>query len=52
LRKKRVTHDLPIQLGFFVYSYAKLKMLEFYYDVVDRFVDRSDFCLLEMDTGN
>ena len=26
-------------------------MLEFYYDVVDRYIDRTDFCLLEMDTG-
>ena len=44
-------HDLPLQLGYFVYQYAKLKMLSFYYDVVDRFVDRRHFSLLEMDTG-
>ena len=49
---KKIKYDLPIQLGFFVYSYAKLAMLRFYYDVVDKFVDRSRFCLLEMDTGN
>eukprot|EP00116_Pleurobrachia_bachei_P017967 sb/3478229/ len=33
--------DCAIQLGFFVYSHAKLKMLEFYYDVVDRFIDQN-----------
>jgi hypothetical protein len=51
LTKKSIKHDLPIQLGYFVYQYAKLRMLSFYYDIIDRFVDRSDFCLLEMDTG-
>jgi hypothetical protein len=48
---KKIKYDLPLQLGFFVYQYAKLKMLSFYYDVVDKFVDRRKFCLLEMDTG-
>ena len=32
----RVTYDLPHHIGFFVYQYAKLRMLEFYYDFVDR----------------
>ena len=34
--KARVTYDLPHHIGFFVYQYAKLRMLEFYYDFVDR----------------
>ena len=50
-KKKSVRYDLPLQLGFFVYQWAKLKMLQFYYDVVDRFINRKDFSLLEMDTG-
>ncbi|XP_063692200.1 uncharacterized protein LOC134824307 isoform X1 [Bolinopsis microptera] len=50
--KKSVKHDLPLQLGFFVYQQAKLKMLEFYFDVVDRFIERQNFCLLEMDTDS
>ena len=49
--KKSVKYDLPLQLGYFVYQQAKLKMLEFYFDVVDRFIERKNFCLLEMDTG-
>ena len=34
--KVRLTYDLPLHIGFFVYQYAKLRMLEFYYDFVDR----------------
>ena len=34
--KARVTYDLPLHIGFFVYQYAKLRMLQFYYDFVDR----------------
>ena len=34
--KARLTYDLPLHIGFFVYQYAKLRMLEFYYDFVDR----------------
>ena len=36
--KARVTYDLPHHIGFFVYQYAKLRMLQFYYDFVDRYV--------------
>ena len=36
--KSRVTYDLPHHIGFFVYQYAKLRMLQFYYDFVDRYV--------------
>ena len=34
--KARVKYDLPLHIGFFVYQYAKLRMLQFYYDFVDR----------------
>ena len=36
--KSRVTYDLPLHIGFFVYQYAKLRMLQFYYDFIDRYV--------------
>ena len=42
---------MPLQIGFFVYQYAKLKMLSFYYDLIDKFISREDYNLLEMDTG-
>lgn len=51
-KKKNILWNLPCQIGFFVYQYAKLRMLEFYYDFLDRFVSRSDFQLLEMDTDS
>ena len=34
--KACLTYDLPHHIGFFVYQYAKLRMLQFYYDFVDR----------------
>ena len=51
MQKKKVVYDLPLQMGVFVYQYAKLKMLEFMYDVIDKHLDRTKYCLLEMDTG-
>ena len=34
--KARMTYNLPLHIGFFVYQYAKLRMLQFYCDFVDR----------------
>ena len=51
-RKLRVTIRRPFQVGITVYQLAKLRMLEFYYDFLDRFVDRQDFELIQMDTDN
>ena len=48
----KIIWDLPMQIGFFVYQYAKLRMLEFYYDFIDRFISREDFELAEMDTDS
>ena len=47
-----ITYDLPVQIGFMVYQYAKLKMLEFYYDFLLKFIDTSDFEMCEMDTDS
>lgn len=52
LAKKTIREDLPIQIGFFVYQYAKLRMLQFYYDFLDVFIDRSNFEYVEMDTDS
>ena len=30
----------PLHIGFFVYQYAKLRMLQFYYDFIGRYVER------------
>ncbi len=36
MNKNVVKYTLPLHIGFFVYQYAKLRMLQFYYDFVDR----------------
>jgi hypothetical protein len=41
--------DLPLQVGFFVYQYAKLRILQLYYDCLDKCIDKSDFEFCEMD---
>ena len=51
-RKRQVTITRPYQCGIAVYQLAKLRMLEFYYDFVDKFCDRRDFELIQMDTDS
>ena len=51
-KKLSFKQNLPIQVGFAVYQLAKLRMLEFYYDFIDYFVDRSDFQYCMMDTDS
>ncbi|KAL9961203.1 hypothetical protein ACROYT_G030104 [Oculina patagonica] len=50
--KKTVKLNLPVQIGFFVYQYAKLRMLQFYFDFLDKYLDRSDFQYCETDTDS
>lgn len=50
--KSKIVLDLPIQLGYFILQYAKLRMLEFYYDFMDRYCQRTDFMYCEMDTDS
>ena len=51
-RKRQVTITRPYQGGIAVYQLAKLRMLEFYYDFLDKFCDRRDFELIQMDTDS
>ena len=51
-RKPRITIRRPFQIGIAVYQLAKLRMLEFYYDFLDRYIDRKDFELIQMDTDS
>ena len=41
MSKKTITLDLPLHISCFVYKYAKLRMLEFYYDFMDMHFCRS-----------
>jgi len=51
-RKPRITIKRPFQIGIAVYQLAKLRMLEFYYDCLDRYISRRDFELIQMDTDS
>ena len=50
--KHKIVYDLPHHIAFFVYQYAKLKMLQLRYDLLDRFIDHSDYEMVEMDTDS
>ncbi|KAL9952822.1 hypothetical protein ACROYT_G040133 [Oculina patagonica] len=51
-RKPRITISRPFQVGIAVYQLAKLRMLKFYYDFLDKYFDRKDFELIQMDTDS
>ena len=51
-RKRKVKITRPYQCGIAVYQLAKLRMLEFYYDFLDKYIDRSDFEYVYMDTDS
>ena len=44
--------NLPVQIGYYILQLAKLHMLQFYYDFMDEYVDRSMFEYCEMDTDS
>ena len=52
MRKSRIKFGLPIQVGFMVLQYAKLHMLEFYYNFLCKYMSRKDFELCQMDTDS
>jgi hypothetical protein len=52
MAKERIELTLPTYLGLFVLQYSKLRMLSFYYDFLDVYIDRKHFQLTEMDTDS
>ena len=50
LAKAQIEHREPIIVGFSILQYAKLRMLELYYNFFSRFCDVNKFEELEMDT--
>ena len=50
LSKRSITLDLPIILEYTILQFTKLRMLEYYYDCVNRYMDRADFEYIQMDT--
>ena len=52
LAKAHIEHKEPIIVGFFILQYAKLRMLELYYNFFTRFCDLHKFEKLETDTDS
>lgn len=50
--KKYVKQNIPIQVACSIYDDSKKRMLEFCYDCVDKYLDRSDYQYMEMDTDS
>ena len=50
-QRSKIVHDLPIQLGLATYSYAKLRMLEFW-KFLHTYLDQKLYQLMEMDTDS
>ena len=50
--KRFISISLPVTVGYVILQYAKLRMLSFYYDCLDRFIDRKLFQLIQMDTDS
>ena len=43
LNKQVLRYTLSLHIGFVVYQYAKLRMIQFYYDFIDRYIERPLF---------
>ena len=50
--KRSLRMNLPIQIGYFILQYAKLRMLEFYFDFMIKLVSPENFQYCEMDTDS
>jgi len=49
---RTVKQNIPIQVAFGVLNDAKLRMLEFYYDCIDKYIERRDYQYMYMDTDS
>ena len=50
--KSHISVVTPIQIGFFILQYAKLRMLEFYYDCLNLYLNKNSFELTQTDTDS
>ena len=50
--KSAIEHREPIIVGFFILQYAKLRMLELYYNYFDEFCDATKLEEMELDTDS
>ena len=52
LNVESIKWDLPLQIGVFVLQYAKMRMLQFYFDCLLKYLDFNKFQCGEMDTDS
>jgi len=52
LNKKSIRQNLPLQIGCSVFENSKLKMYSFYYDFIDKYIDRSNYQYITTDTDS
>ena len=52
MEKKTIRYDLPVYIGVWVLNIAKLIMLRFVYDVIDRWIPRRCYQICFMDTDS
>ena len=52
MRNEKVKIKRPYQCGIAVYQLAKVRILEFYNDFVDKYLDRRDYELIQIDTDS
>lgn len=50
--KKNVKQNMPIHVAGLIFSQAKLRMLQFYYDFVDKYIERKNFQYMYSDTDS
>src|SRR2546421_10319127 len=50
--KRKIKQNMPIQISSAVYQLAKLRIPQFYYDFLVKYVSREDFQLIQMDTDS
>ena len=52
MNKNTVTYTLPVHVRFFVLQYAKMRILQLYYDFINRYLERPLFKYCDMDTDS
>ena len=50
--KKVIKQNMPVQGAAMIFSQAKLRMLQFVYDFIDKYIDRKDYQLCYTDTDS
>ena len=51
-QKSRIRQNVPIQISKTVLDLAKMKISEFFYDVLDYFIEKNDYQIFQMDTDS